>query len=98
MQPKKNENIRSIQKKIIPILKRNKVVKAGIFGSYARGEAKKTSDIDILIQPPKGIGLEFVGIKLELEKALGRKVDLVTYKSIHPYLKEYILADEVRII
>ncbi|NCN38754.1 MAG: hypothetical protein COY38_00140 [Candidatus Aenigmarchaeota archaeon CG_4_10_14_0_8_um_filter_37_24] len=98
MQPKKNENIRSIQKKIIPILKRNKVVKAGIFGSYARGEAKKTSDIDILIQPPKGIGLGFVGIKLELEKALGRKVDLVTYKSIHPYLKEYILADEVRII
>ena len=98
MQSKKNKDIRKIQKKIIPILKKNKVVRAGIFGSYARGEAKKKSDIDILIQPPKGMGLGFVGIKLELEQKLGRKVDLLTYKSIHPYLKKYILDDEVRII
>jgi uncharacterized protein len=45
-----NESISSIKKKIIPILKRNHVVKAGIFGSYARGEAKRKSDIDILVQ------------------------------------------------
>src|SRR3989344_3097592 len=93
-----NKSIKTISKKIVPVLRKNHVVKAGIFGSYARGEAKRNSDIDILIQPPKGIGLGFVGIKLELEKELGKKVDLITYNSIHPYLKKYILDDEVRII
>ncbi len=98
MQSKKTESISSIKRKIIPILKKNDVVKAGIFGSYATGEAKKNSDIDILIQPPKGIGLGFIGIKLELEEKLGKKVDLLTYRSVHPYLKKYILGGEVRII
>ncbi len=51
MQPKKIKIIKNIQSKIVPTLKKNGVVKAGIFGSYARGEAKKNSDIDILIQP-----------------------------------------------
>jgi uncharacterized protein len=93
-----NESISSIKKKIIPILKKNHVVKAGIFGSFARGEARKKSDIDILVQPPKGMGLKFVGMKLELEEKLGKKVDLLTYRSVHPYLKKYILEDEIRII
>jgi len=91
-------DLRTLQRKIVPILKKNDVAKAGIFGSYARGEAKRNSDIDILIQPPRGMGLGFVGIKLELEEKLGKRVDLLTYKSIHPYLKKYILDDEVRII
>lgn len=95
---KRNNEIRRIEKKIIPILKKNNVTRAGIFGSYARGEQKKGSDVDIVIQPPKGIGLGFVGIKLELEDELGKNVDLLTYKSLHPYLKKYILDDEVRII
>jgi len=90
--------LKAIKSKIIRVLRKHDVAKAGIFGSYARGEQKKNSDIDILIQPPKGIGFEFVGIKLELEAKLGKKVDLLTYKSIHPYLKKYILTDEVRII
>jgi len=96
--PKANKNLNQLKRKIIPILKHNGVIKAGIFGSYARGEQKKNSDIDILVQPPKGMGLKFVGMNLELEKKLGKKVDLLTYKSIHPYLKKYILDDEVRII
>lgn len=87
-----------IKRRAVPLLKKNGVTKAGIFGSYARGEARKSSDIDLIIQPPKGLGLGFVGIKLELEEKLGRKVDLLTYKSINPYLKEYILSDEVRIL
>ena len=50
---KKNHDIKKIEKKIIPILKKNSIVRAGIFGSYARGEQKKKSDIDILIQVRK---------------------------------------------
>ena len=89
--------------KIIPlirkILKKNKVKKAGIFGSYARGDQKKGSDIDIIIEYPKGLGgFEFVGISLDLEKALKKKIDLLTYNGVSPYLKEDVLKDEVRII
>ena len=79
-------------------MKKNKVKRAGIFGSYARGEQKKNSDVDILIEPPKGIGFGFAGIALELEEKLGKKIHLVTYKFINPYIKEDILKDEVRII
>ena len=73
-------------------------MRAGIFGSYARGDNKKNSDIDILIQPPKGIGFGFVGIQFELEDKLKKKVDLLSYRAIHPLLKKRILKEEVKII
>ena len=99
MQPKKNEDIRRLQKKIIPILKKNNVVRAGIFGSYARGEAKKRSDIDILIEIKKDVSLlDIIGIELKLKKILNRKVDLIEYSSIYPLLKDRILNEEVRIL
>ena len=84
--------------KIKRILKKYHVKKAGIFGSYARGEQKKGSDVDILIEPPKGIGWGIVTIENDLEEALNKKVDLVTYKYINHYLKKSILESEVRII
>jgi len=93
----RQETINQIKSKIKIILKKHNIVRAGIFGSYARGEQKKNSDIDILIEPPRGMGLGFIELKLELEKELGKKVDLLTYKSINPHIKEYILKDEVKI-
>jgi len=90
--------IEELKPEIIKILKKNKIKKAGIFGSYIKGEQKKNSDIDIVIEPAKGMGLEFIGVKLELEDKLGRKIDLVTYKGIHPFLKKRILNEEIRII
>jgi len=98
---KRAKNLKSIKKlilKIVRILKKYKIKKAGIFGSYARGEQKKNSDIDILVEPPKGIGFGFVGINLELEDKLGKKVHLITYEYIDPYIRENILNEEVRII
>jgi len=95
---KNTEFLKKIVAKIKRILKKNKVKKAGIFGSYVRGEQKRNSDIDILIKPPKGIGFGFVGIKLELEDELKKKVDLVSYDGLSPYLKKYILAEEVKIL
>ena len=93
--PKGYENLK---RKIVKILKKNNVVRAGIFGSYARGEEKKDSDIDILIKPPKGIGFGFVGIQFELEDKLKKKVDLLSYGAIHHLLKKRILNEEIRII
>lgn len=98
---KKKMKLKAINRlipKIRKILIKNKVKKAGIFGSYARGEQKKNSDIDILIKPTKHMGFEFFGLQLELEDKLGKKVDLVSYKGISPYLRKYILDDEVRIL
>lgn len=91
--------INEIKKKAIPILKRNGVVKAGIFGSYAKGKARKTSDVDILIKfkGDKSL-LDLVGLKIELEDRLRKKVDILTYNSINPLLKEKILKEEERIL
>lgn len=86
----------SLKEQIIPILRRHDVIRAGIFGSFARGEARPDSDLDLLIELPRGKSLfDLSALALELEDALGRKVDLVTYTAIHPRLREGILASEV---
>ncbi len=66
-----------------------------MFGSVARGEATETSDIDMLVKTPEHTSLfGFIDIKLALEEALGKSVDLVDYDAIKPRLKPYILHDE----
>ena len=94
-----NPDLKKLKPKIVKILKKHGIKKAGVFGSYARGDQKKNSDIDILVQPSKNMSLlDFSGLKIELEDALNVKVDLVSYNYIHPYLKNRILESEVRII
>ena len=88
-----------IKDKVVPILKEAGVTRSSIFGSYVRGETKKGSDIDILIDAPKGMGLfDFVGLQQELEKVLGKKVDLGEYSTIKPRIKNQILSQQVRIL
>jgi len=95
---RKNVNkFAKMKKEIISVLKKNKIKKAGIFGSYARGEEKKSSDVDILIAF-NGSLLLLVKIERELKENLGKKVDLLTYRGIHPLLKKRILKEEVRIL
>jgi len=67
----------------------------GIFGSVARGDAGSRSDIDILVEFNKPIGLDFVILADELEEILGLKVDLVTPNAIKPRMFEYIKQDLV---
>ncbi|MBI4235373.1 nucleotidyltransferase family protein [Candidatus Peregrinibacteria bacterium] len=84
-----------IKKKIVPILKKGGVKKAAIFGSYARGEENKSSDVDILLELKKGSGLfDLIGLKLDLEKRLGKKVDVLTYGGIYYALKDIILKEQ----
>lgn len=93
------QNINKLKKIIIPILRRNQVIRAGIFGSFARGEEKKRSDLDILVKFKGDVSLlGVIGIEQELQRKVRRKVDLVTYRSLHPLLKERILNEEVRIL
>ena len=95
-----NKKLDEIKKKIVKILKKNNVVRAGIFGSYARGEQKKNSDIDILVEinDKKMSLLGFIAIKHKIEDVLRKKVDLVEYKVIKPRIKQRILNEEIRII
>jgi len=94
------KEIDKIKRKIVPLLKKNKVVRAGIFGSYARGDNKKNSDIDILVEiKNKRMSLlGFIAMKHAVEDAIGKKVDLVEYSVIKPRIKERVLNEEVRII
>lgn len=87
--------INTIKKHIVPILRRQGVTKAALFGSAARGEMKKRSDIDILIKfkGQKSL-LDLVRLQFVLEDTLGRKVDLITYNSIHPLLRDIILNEQ----
>ena len=85
----------SIKQKIAPILKRQGVSRAALFGSVARGDNKINSDIDMLIKIRKNKSLlDIVHLKLELEEKLGKKVDLVEYSAIRPSLKEVILNEQ----
>jgi len=93
------KGLSEIKSKIIKIIIKKGIKKAGIFGSYARGEQKASSDIDILIEPTKEMGFfDIVRIEDELKNNLKKKIDLLTYASIHKLLKERILNEEVRII
>ncbi len=91
--------VADIQEKITPILRAHGVQRASVFGSYVRGEQREDSDIDMLVDVPRGTGLfAFIGLQHELENALGKKVDLGTYKSVHPYLRDAILKEQHRIL
>lgn len=87
--------LEEIKVKIIPVLRRYDVRKAAIFGSYVKGEEKEDSDIDILVEfkGEKSL-LDLSGLKIELEEVLGRKVDVLTYNSLHPLLKDKILQEQ----
>jgi predicted nucleotidyltransferase len=91
-------NIAEIREKTLPILIQYRIKRAGIFGSFARGNETDKSDIDILVELGDKISLlQFVGIKHELEDVLNKNIDLVEYQAIKPRLRERILAEEIRI-
>lgn len=97
---KYDSKIEEIKKKILPILKEHKVTKAGIFGSFARGEQKKNSDVDILVEiDDNKMGLlGFIRLKNLIERSIKRKIDLVEYECIRKELREDILKDEIPIL
>ena len=93
------QKIKEIKKKINPILKEYGAIKAAVFGSYAKDENSKDSDIDILVEIEDDISLlDFVELRLKLEDELDKEVDLVEYQTIKPAMKENILNNQVPIL
>ena len=91
--------IEEIKRKILPVLRRHGVTKAAVFGSFVRGEDKKGSDLDLLVklEDEKSL-LDLAGLKVELEELLKMKVDVLTYNSLHPLLKDRILGEQKVIV
>lgn len=75
------------------LVRKYKVKKIGVFGSYVYGGAKKNSDIDILVEFTEPIGLAFVDLADELEKILHHRVDLVSKSGIKPKYFQQVKKD-----
>ena len=86
------EMIKTIQ----DYFKTQPVLKAWLFGSYARGEETPDSDVDILVDLDysKPVGLEFVQMKLDLQSLLQKSIDLVSSRGVSKYIKPFIDTDK----
>jgi len=91
-------DIQEAKDKIVPIIKKYHISKASLFGSIITRTMHAESDIDILVQlPEKATLFDILGVKVDLEAQLGRKVDIVEYEGIKPSLKNNILSHQVLI-
>lgn len=78
--------------------KEQPVLKAWLFGSFAKGEQKTGSDIDILVAFDDGVGLfQYASMQSDLEDILDKEVDLVSESSLFPWVKESVFNDRVLI-
>ena len=89
------QTVTEIEKIIVAVLKANDVKRAALFGSFVRAENNEDSDIDVVVEfnGRKSL-LDLAGLKIDLEDDLGRDVDVVTYDSLHPLLRDRILNEQ----
>lgn len=92
-------NIEIIKQKAVPVLRRHDVVKASVFGSYARGAQTDKSDIDFYAPGMKKTLFDLVDLKEELELTLNKNVYLITGSSkVSSYIKDMIMREKQVII
>ena len=91
-----DEVLHGQRERILQIAAKHGAYNVRVFGSFARGEAGQESDLDLLVEFEAGRSLlDHSGLKIDLEEALGRKVDVVTPDAIHWYIKARIMAEAV---
>ena len=94
-----DKELERLREKVAPILRRLGVRRASVFGSLARGEGDEESDVDLLVELEPGRSLlDLAELKVELEEVLGRRVDVITYDSLHPLLRDRVLREQRRIL
>ncbi len=91
-------SIAEITRQVTPILKEYGARYAGVFGSVARGEDTEESDLDLVVNIEKPIGIyKFMELKEKLGHAVGREVDLVSQSTINKHLRSYLEQDLITI-
>ncbi len=98
---KSGETIAELARRLAPVLKRYGVVRAGVFGSVARGEAGPESDLDLLVEYRKNLHkslFDLVHLSDELEAVAGRKVDVCEYRLLREIIRDNVMADHVAIL
>ncbi len=82
------------QEAIAEICQRYHVRSLRIFGSVARGTAKESSDVDVLVEFAEPMSLlDLVRLQRELSEVLGKPVDLVTEKALSPYIRSQVMSE-----
>ena len=95
------ETVADISTKCRPVFAKNNIARAGLFGSYARGEQTPKSDLDFVVEFRGRPSLFTLGqVKYELEQVLGKECDVLTYSSLEKDTSELsrIIQSEVRVI
>jgi len=86
-------------RKLVSIARKHGVVRASLFGSFARGDARPDSDLDVLVEMEPGRSLlDLVRLERELKKALGLEVDVATPKSLYPSVLERVMAERKTVL
>ncbi len=95
------ETIAELARRLVPVLRRYGVVRAGVFGSVARGEAGPESDLDLLVeyrQEPRMTLRDLVDLYEELSDLAGRRVELCEYHLLKPRIRDRVLGEQVHIL
>jgi predicted nucleotidyltransferase len=88
------QKIQQKKKEILLVAQQHGIVNIRIFGSVARGDDNLQSDVDLLVDLEQGRTLfDLGGALIKLQDLLGRKVDIVTERGLHWYLKEKIMKE-----
>ena len=85
--------LEEISEKARPVFEKYGVKRARIFGSFARGEARPDSDVDMVVDLERPLGFEYFAMQNELEQELGREVDVMTEDSINKFFRPYIVPE-----
>ena len=88
-----NPTLEEIKEKARPVFEKYGVKRARIFGSFARGEARSDSDVDMVVDLERPLGFEYFTMQHELEQELGREVDIMTEGSINKFFRPYIIPE-----
>jgi uncharacterized protein len=84
-------------KQIQDICVNNGIAYLGLFGSYANGTQNDSSDVDLLVEysnkSPVQTLFDHLDVQFQLERILNKKIDLVTKRSLHPYIRENVLSN-----
>jgi len=80
----REEIVNLLSKNKHELKKKFRVQRLGLFGSYARGDQRGDSDVDILVEVDPSIGLEFVSLAERLEQLIGLPIEIVSHRAINP--------------